>query len=155
MTDPHEITQQNVHDAFVVAYRRRVGVGRDRIGLSDLQDATGIEARTLRSWRETDTMPHLVNLLKLAALFGPAFVDEILHPVGMGGVQRLDIARSNPIGCMADMTQVAAEISERLRDGVFCHRDKAAVGPMLVELAHLIEEQGEAMARESRQGFAH
>lgn len=148
MTDPESITQQTVHDAFLVAYRRRVGVGRGRIGLGDLQDRTGIEARTLRAWRETDTLPHLVNYLRLAVAFGPEFVDELLHVVDMGGVDYIDQQPSDARACLADLTCAAGEIAERLRDGVFCHRDRLVVGPQLIALAATLEAQGRAMLGE-------
>lgn len=144
MTDIDAITQQTVHDVFLLSYRRRVGVGRD-IGLSDLQDATGIEARTLRSWRETETMPHLTNFLKLCAFFGPAFTSEILHVIGQGGVDSMQHGDCNAHRCVADLISQAHEISERLRDGVFCHQDRAIVGPQLIRLARKLEEQGRAM----------
>lgn len=144
MTDIESITQQTVHDAFLLAYRRRVGQGRE-YSLGQLQDETGIEARTLRSWRETDSMPHLVNFLRLCAQFGPAFTSEVLHVAGLGGVDRIDSQESDAHRCVADLISEAHEISERLRDGVFCHRDRAAVGPQLIALARELEAQGTAM----------
>lgn len=147
MTDIESITHQSVHDHFLIAYRRRVGLQRD-FSLGELQDATGIDARTLRSWRETDSMPQLVNFLRLCAVFGPSFTSEVLHVIEQGGVEDINAVHSDAQRCLADLVGSAHDIAERLRDGVFCHRDRAAVGPQLIRLARLLEAQGTAMINE-------
>ena len=75
MTDPLSISHEIVRDIFLAAYTRRVGVGADKISVPDLQDATQIDARTLRSWRESDQLPQLVKFMRLAAVVGPQLVN--------------------------------------------------------------------------------
>lgn len=146
------ITHENALRVFNAAYARRVGRGQGRIGWADLERVTGIAQRTLKSWRFGDSMPQLENLLRLAVAFGPSFMSEILHPIGQGGVELVDPVESSASQCVAELTRPLHEIAERLRDGVFCHSDKAAVGPMLIEAAHVFEEQGWAMIDEARAG---
>lgn len=147
-----EISHKRALEVFHCAFVRRVGVGPARVSYSELERLTDIPVRTLKSWREGAAMPQLENLLKLAAVFGPAFMSELLHPIGQGGVELIDHARSDAVTCLADLAAPLHDISRRLADGVFCHADKASVGPQLIDLAHRIEEQGQAMLDESRAG---
>ena len=145
------LTHQTVQDVFRAAFMRRVGVGDTRTSYGDLQDATGIPVRTLKSWREGAAMPHLDNFLKLAAVFGPDFTSEFLRVIGQGGVEHIDQAEAvNAHECAADLAGVLSDITERLRDGKFCYRDRAAVAPQLLALAHKAEEQAKAMLDDSK-----
>lgn len=146
------INHENVLAVFHAAYRRRVGVGHGRLSYAELERMAGIPVRTLKSWRHGDAMPQLASLMRLALAFGPSFMSEILHPIGQGGVETVEPVVSNAGQCMAELTGPLNEIAKRLSDGVFCHVDKAVVGPMLVEVAHVFEEQGLAMIDEAKQG---
>jgi transcriptional regulator with XRE-family HTH domain len=146
MFDPESVTHKEALSVFRSAFIRRVGIGKVKMSYGDLSDATGIQVRTLKSWSEGASMPHLDSLLKLCAVFGPDFTSEILSIVGQGGVENLEADNSvDALGTAADLIKVTNNIMERLQDGVFCHRDKASVGPLLLGLAHKIEEQGKAM----------
>lgn len=147
-----ELTHKTALEVFQSAFVRRVGVGPGRLSYSDLELSTDIPARTLKSWREGAAMPQLENLLKLAAVFGPSFMSELLHVVGQGGVDLLEHDKSNPHACLADLAGSIHNISERLADGVFCHVDKRVTGPQLVQLAGRLEAQGQAMIDEAGQG---
>jgi len=149
MIDPESITHQSTLDIFRRAYMRQVGVGAEKLSYSELQDRTGILVRTLKSWRDGEAMPQVDNLLKLCSVFGPSFTDEILMLIGQGGVENIEAAsHSDPICTVADLVGVTSEITDRMRDGNFCYRDKAQVAPMLLTLAHKIEEQAKAMLAE-------
>jgi len=148
MIDPEEITHARALATFRVAFIRRVGVGKAKVSYSDLQDGTGILVRTLKSWAEGQSLPHLDNVLKLCVFFGPEFTSEVLALAGQGGVEWVDeVAKPNAIGAACSLSQTVAEITERLADGVFDHRDCAEMGPKLVELATRMESQGKAMMR--------
>lgn len=144
MIDPETITHDTALDVFRAAYMRRVGLRG--MGFGELSDLTGIQVRTLKSWRDGQAMPHMDSLLKLCAVFGPEFTSEILTVVGQGGVENIAAAEQVDAVCTAaDLVDVTNQIMGRLRDGVFDHRDKAVVGPLLLKLAHVAEEQGKAM----------
>jgi len=146
MVDPHEITHDACSSAFRVAFIRRVGVGTGKVSYRELEDATGIPVRTLKSYQEGPKMPCALNEKILAAFFGPAFASELLAPAGLGGVEWIERAESvSAIGAAADLSRVVSELTERLLDGRFCHRDRAAMGPKLILLASKMEEQGKAM----------
>ena len=143
MTDPEELTHETALHAFRVAFMRRVG--QQGMSYGDLSDKTGIQVRTLKSWRDGQAMPHLGNWLKLCGVFGPDFASECLHVVGLGGVEAI---RDTPVdvpGCVADLAEQINNITHRLLDGSFCHRDKAETGPQLLRLAAMLEQQARAM----------
>ncbi|MBT4075692.1 MAG: hypothetical protein HOE78_03830 [Gammaproteobacteria bacterium] len=149
MIDPETITHDNALDVFRAAYTRRVGVGHEKMSYGQLSDTIGVQVRTLKSWRDSQSMPHMDSLLKLCVVFGPDFTSEILTVAGQGGVENIDPStRSNAHAAAADITDVLAEITTRLRDGVFCHRDKAATAPLMLDLSHKLEEQAKAMLSE-------
>lgn len=146
MIDPEGITHKTALNVFRLAFARRVGVGETKASYGDLQDNTGIPIRTLKSWHDGQAMPHIDNLLKLCVVFGPDFTTEILVVAGQGGVENLEIDEQvNAMGTAADLVKMTNEITERLRDGVFCHRDRAVTGPKLLELSRALEAQGKAM----------
>ena len=145
MIQPDEITHKTVQEVFREALGRRAGRGPGKIALTDLSDATTIETRTIKAWRDGETMPQLHNLLRLCAYFGPAFASEILSPAGLGGVEDIETTAIDAPTTAADLVKTAHDLLERLRDGVFCHRDKAACGPILLSLSRQLEAQGRAM----------
>jgi len=91
MIDPETITHDNALDVFNRAYIKRVGVGHDRMSYGELSDQIGVQVRTLKSWRESQSMPHMDSLLKLCVVFGPDFTSEILTVAGQGGVENINI----------------------------------------------------------------
>jgi len=146
MIDAEQITHKTAVDVFRSSYVRRVGVGTGRMSYADLFDLTGIPVRTLKSWPTTEVMPHLDNFLKLCVVFGPGFASEVLGIAGLGGVERMEESLAiNAMSSASGLVSVANELLVRLEDGVFCHRDKAAMGPKMIELSRKIEEQGKAM----------
>ena len=148
MIDPESITHQTALDVFRRAFMHHVGQGVGKMSCSDLSDKTGIQVRTLKSWRDGQSMPHWGNVLKLGAVFGPVFVSEILSVIGQGGVDYIQPRHSSPLSTVADLMVVTSEITERLRDGVFDNRDKAKTAPLLLNLARIIEEEALAMQSE-------
>ena len=145
MPDPGLITHATAAECFHDAFRRRVGRGPDKIGVADLADAIDVQARTVKAWRDGDTLPHWALMLRVCAHFGPAFTSEILTPAGLGGVEPVATATADPQGTAADLVQAAHDLLERLRDGTFCHRDRAAMAPKLLELSRALEAQARAM----------
>ena len=140
----HDLAQEVVTDAI----RRHVGRGK-RFSVASLSEATGIDERTLKSYRAGDTCPALHFQLEIARCLGddgPAFMNEILAIAELGGVERLERAKVDALGTAGELSVVVTEILERLQDGKFCHRDQAQVGPLLRALAGKLEAQATAMA---------
>ncbi len=145
MTDPAHIIHDDVQEVFCDAFRRRVGRGTGKVGLDVLADATGFDVRTLKSWRDGENTPCFYRMLRLCAYFGPGFTSEILAPAGQGGVEDLAPASVDPQAAATDMVTAAGQLLERLRDGRFCHVDRAVMGPLLIEMSRAMEAQGRAM----------
>ena len=145
MPDPALIAHDVAAEAFGDAFRRRVGRGPGKVRVADLADVIDMQARTVKAWRDGDTLPQWAAMLRLMAYFGPAFASELLAPAGLGGVERVAPAIPDPQGTAADLVQAAHDLLERLRDGKFCHRDKAETAPTLLELSRRIEAQARAM----------
>ena len=137
----HVVAAESWHDAF----RRRVGRGEGKISVADLADALDVQARTVKAWRDGDTLPHWTLMLRVCAHFGPAFASELLAPAGLGGVERVAVADADPQGTAADLVRAANDILDRLRDGRFDHRDRAQTAPALLELSRELESQARAM----------
>ncbi len=139
------ITHDIAAECFLDAFRRRVGRGAGKVPVADLADAIDVQARTVKSWRDTTAMPHWALMLRLCCYFGPTFTSELLAPAGLGGVARVAIAHPDPQGTATDLVQVASDLLERLRDGKFCHVDRAETGPRLLELSRELESQARAL----------
>ena len=147
MTNPALITHNLVAEVFQDAFRRRVGRGPNKISITDLADTLDMNARTIKAWRDGDTLPELMRLMRLCAYFGPAFTSEILSPAGLGGVEMMTPAKVDAQGTATDLAAVVHEYLDRLRDGVFCHRDKVAMAQTVLEASRALGAQGNAMLR--------
>lgn len=145
MMNPALITHDIAAEAFLDAFRRRVGLGRGKIAVAELADALDVQARTVAAWRDGETMPHWSHMLRVCAYFGPAFVCEILEPAGLGGVERVAVAEADPEGTALDLVAAALDLLQRLHDGRFGQRDRAATAPRLLELSRDLEAQAKAL----------
>ena len=145
MPEPSLITHDLVGECFLDVFRRRVGRGPGKISVADLADAIDVQARTVKAWRDGDTLPQWTALLRLCCHFGPAFTSELLKPAGLGGVEWVAVANPDPQGTVADLIAEADNLCERLRDGVFDHRDCRESAPRLLKLSRYLEGQARAM----------
>ena len=143
--DPALITHDIAGECFLDAFRRRVGRGEGKISVAELADAIDVQGRTVKAWRDGDTMPYWALMLRLCCYFGPAFTSELLAPAGLGGVERVAPASVDPQGTATALVAAAHNLLDRLNDGTFCHRDRAASAPALLELSRQLEAQARAM----------
>ena len=149
MADAALITHDIAAEAFLDAFRRRVGMGAGKVSVADLADALDVQARTVKAWRDGETMPHWCHMLRVLAYFGPAFTCEVLEPAGLGGVERIAVptAQADPEGIAADLIAAGHDLLQRLRAGRFDHRDSAETAPRLLELSRKLEAQARALGR--------
>ncbi len=147
MTDAALITHDIAAECFLDAFRRRVGMGPGKMSVADLADALDVQARTVKAWRDGETLPTWTHLLRVCAHFGPAFVCEILEPAGLGGVERIatSTAEADPEGIAADLVAAGHDLLQRIRAGRFDHRDCAETAPRLLELSRKLEAQARAL----------
>lgn len=141
MADPTLITHDIAAEAFLDAFRRRVGLGAGKLSVADLADALEVQPRTVKAWRDGETMPHWSHMLRVLAYFGPAFTCEVLAPAGLGGVERVAVptAQADPEGIAAALIAVAHDIMQRSCTGRFDHRDRAEIEHQLRELSRKSE----------------
>ena len=150
MVNPALITHDIAAEAFLDAFRRRVGLGSGKVSVADLADALEVQARTVAAWRDGETMPNWEHVLRVCAFFGPAFACEILAPAGLGGVERVEVAAVDPEGTALDLVAAALDLLQRLHDGRFNHRDRAETAPRLLELSRQLEGQAKALGEKPR-----
>lgn len=150
MTDIVQITHGIANEAFLDAFRRRVGLGTGKIPVTYLADALEVQARTVKAWRDGETMPQWTHMLRVMAYFGPAFACEILEPAGLGGIERVSVPDpqdADPQDIAADLIAAGNDVLQRTRNGRFDHRDSAETAPRLMELARKLEAQAKAMGK--------
>lgn len=138
------ISTDIVQDSVTDALRRYVGRSKEK-SVSELASQTGVSDKTIYAVLESRLTPSFETILKIAAELPPTFMSEAIRPAGLGGVETIEGATVDASGTMADLSRHCAEMADRLRDGKFCHQDRAAMGPQLIELARLLESQGRAM----------
>jgi len=135
-----DVVQEVVTDAL----RRYVGRTK-QVSVSDLAGSSGMADKSIYAILEGNHIPSFATLLNLALHLPPSFMSEALRPAGLGGVEIIEPQNVDAPGTMAELSRHCAEMAERLKDGKFCHRDRAAMGPQLIELARALEAQGRAM----------
>ncbi len=138
------ISTDTVQEALTDAVRRHVGKGK-LFSTSDFAALAGVSEKTVYAIREGGLIPSFETLLRFATILPVSFMSDIISPAGLGGVERIERPPVNAPGVLADLADRCASVSDRLRDGVFCHVDCSVTGPELIELAHKLEAQGRAM----------
>lgn len=109
-----------------------------------------VPRRQVTAWTSGEYCPRLPELLRVARALGdhgPAFLNEILAPIGLGGVERLNPNDAHPATLIAALVDEARQIAVALEDGIFCHRDKVAASRRLTELGQQIQEAAAAYGR--------
>jgi hypothetical protein len=129
----HDAAQRALEDAM----RIRVGFGK-RFTFSQLEDATGIPERTLRSYCGEGATPGMNALLSLFAVLGPSFTNDILALTGQTAQpsSAADPEHMRIIGMMGTLT---AMLSKSLEDGHVDHREEAQMRPFAQELMEILD----------------
>ncbi len=146
MKHPHYITQDLVREAITDAIRRFVGLGK-QFSADEVAAKTGIDVRTVRSYLSGESPPSIHRLLRLGMVLGPPFLNEILLIANLGGVKRLGQAEVDAPETVREMVSQTKLMLDRLADGNFDHRERAATGRELLKLAGRLNEQATAMLK--------
>jgi hypothetical protein len=142
MIDAEEITQEDVQDAFVAAFKRRVGPGK--MDIAELANKTGIPVRTLKSYRDREALPGMVNNLRICVVLGPDFASEIMHPAGLGGVESIELQPLDGPATNTMLTQLVCVLTRALEDGQIDHLEKLDLAPLFLRASRACEAQGKA-----------
>lgn len=141
MTNGGIPAQEVAADAIHRALSLYIGRGR-QYQADDIEDATGIPARTVSSWiaasPEDRRMPPTDKLLQIAAFLGPRFTSKLLGVAGQGAYS-LDPEPSDPAALIATLLDGTNEFTKRGLDHHYCHVDRGVLEPMADRMIALLQ----------------
>ena len=123
MVNIHDLTEDMIKDRFSWVFRKYVGYRR-QFSVEQVAELTGINSRTVESWRAGDSCPTLWNLLRLCSALPDSFTNELLGLAGMTGAHNADGAELTEHELMDLLATEVAWFTGVLRDGIFCHLDR-------------------------------
>jgi len=134
MFKTHEITSEVVQPRYAQYLKDWVGKTR-KMTVCKAAELSGVKKRTLESYRNEGVMPPFDVMLRLWSVVDePRFVNDCLEMAGFTGAHRIEGGEVCPIGVGADISKFLSELLERVRDGEFCHVDRAEMRPLLREV---------------------
>ncbi len=146
MTDPRAINHDLVLRRHVDVLRLFVGRGQ-RFGVETLAEATRLPARTLKSYRDGQSLPGLSAFVAMAAALPAAYANEVLAPAGLAGAFRIEADAPSPHAILAEKAEMVRALATALADGRIDHREGAEMLPelrqFLSDLASFIQELSE------------
>jgi hypothetical protein len=146
MSKVKDITSDLAKEVFADALRLRCGP-RKEYSVDALAEITGIDRRTIDSYRAGENTPALDKLLRFVAVFGEGFMAEIASPA------KQVVGASDPAGTVTALSELTSELLHRIHDdGKFCHRDAAVIAPKLFELSGKLENAGYSMVKQAEDG---
>lgn len=153
MLNPQDITTDLVRERTADAIRARCGPGKP-LSVDALVEATGLDRRTVEAYRRGEATPCLSKLLRIAAVLGPALLNDVVAMAGLGGLERLSgDGQPDSYALNAELTQAVATMGRHLADGRFDHREMAEQREMVGAMADLLarwmaayDHQGRASA---------
>lgn len=90
-----------------------------------LQEASGVHARTIKSYRVDGKEPSLSNALSLACVLGTNSINGMLALIGYGGAKPLDEAEEIDLHAMvADLLRHFSTIASAAADGRIDHLER-------------------------------
>lgn len=93
-----------------------------------LSAASGVPARTIKSYRVEGKEPCLTNALSLGCVLGPAAINGLLSIIGYGGAKPLDETdEHNPGEIVATVMRNLGVIATAAADGRFDHIEQPSV----------------------------
>lgn len=113
-----------------------------------LEGASGVPARTIKSYRVDGAQPCLTNALSLGCVLGPTAINGILALIGYGGAKPLDEADEfNVNGLIATGLSQFAIIATAASDGRIDHLERPAcqsAADRLIEAVLPLSSAGQA-----------
>ncbi|MDX2074684.1 MAG: hypothetical protein SFX19_10045 [Alphaproteobacteria bacterium] len=131
-----EISQDIVLARLEGILPRYIGPGTKN-NISFVSERLRIHRNTVENWYHGREVPSLSNYLKLCALLGPAFLCELLAPIGLGAAA-LESNSTTDFQFSAMLAESAAVIAKCLSDGSIDHRERNEVKPQLRQLVQLL-----------------
>ncbi|CAE7205085.1 unnamed protein product [Symbiodinium microadriaticum] len=120
------LTTEHLNELVADAIRPFVGRGGKPFTVQALADQTGIDETTITAWMREDRGPSLLNLLIVASLLGPAFINPIMEPFGLSAQWTGNHGDMPAAQALAEITGFAAGLSDRLAgSGHLNHVDRA------------------------------
>ena len=113
MSDLPEITNELVMARCSDALRRFVGPKKP-YGYDDCAAAIDAQRSTVESWVLGNATPQLFKFLKLVALLGPEFANELLRLAHIDGAERVDAAPVTDAALNACAAQLVAILSNAM-----------------------------------------
>lgn len=104
--------------------------GAQQMGWTDesLAAASGVPARTIKSYRVEGKEPSLSNALSLGSALGPAVVNGLLAVIGFGGARSLGEKDAiDPAQLVATVLEPLSAIASAAADGRIDHTERPAV----------------------------
>jgi len=138
MSDPRAITQEIVQIRLEDAMRLFVGSGR-RFSVNAVSAATGIPARTIKSYQQGEAVPGLGNLLRIFAVLPPEFAEMLLAEAGLCGVRPAEQVAPCGYKAMAQLSARIHRLSTAMKDGRINHQERP---PLAMEMRTLAVEMG-------------
>ena len=112
---------------------------------ADLAKATGWSVNTCKALLGGRNGRHLERAFELIAVLGPAFLNDALHHIGMGGARYLDSADACPRKLRTSASKLVTEISASDEDGRIDHHEAARIIPLLEEVQTRIVGAGKTL----------
>jgi len=126
------ITTELCTEVFCDAFRRHVGLGK-RWSVRDLAEATGIDSRTLESYRDGKNPPNLPRFQRLVAVLGEEFGSEAMRPTAMA-FHSIGHVGMDGYKLTAEVGSKLADFTRYLDDGVIDASESREMVPLVREL---------------------
>lgn len=141
------ITSDLTTEVFTDAFRRHVGLHKP-FSRQQIADATDMDISLIHAFMDGKNAPPLWRFLRIAAVLGPEFVDDVLRLAGLGGVERLGPQGACVLRMTAQAAALVAEMSAHLADDGRIDAAELAESIPTIQLLH--EQTGEILAAQQR-----
>ncbi|WP_417844810.1 helix-turn-helix domain-containing protein [Thalassospira sp.] len=128
MVKSQPIAHETLQAVFTAAFRRVVGTYQNQnkaVTLAELARRTGIKGRTLEAYRDGETLPSAINLVRIQAALPASFTNEIIALAGFGNAKRMSGREIDLHGINAQVAEFVATHAQHMADGRLDHMEIA------------------------------
>ncbi|PKR54438.1 helix-turn-helix transcriptional regulator [Thalassospira marina] len=128
MPKSYQIAHETLQAVFTTAFRRAVGTYQNQnkaITLAELARQTGIKARTLEAYRDGESLPSAINLVRIQGALPASFSNEIIALAGLGDAKRMTGREIDLHGINAQVAEFVATHAQHMADGRIDHAEMA------------------------------